>query len=74
VTEWLVPFATGVVAGLAAGMALAGLILMDEKPHPWIMIVRVQPLLYERLRKAAKLNSTSVSNEIKERLEGSFER
>ena len=66
-------FALGIAIGIVIGMALAGLILMEQKPHHWIIITRLHPKLYHRLRSAAKSNSISVSEEIEGRLQASFD-
>jgi hypothetical protein len=73
-TEWLFPFAIGGLAGLAIGMAIAGLILLGRRAHPWIIITRLQPGLYEQLRRAARKHNTSIGDEIASRLQGSFDR
>jgi hypothetical protein len=67
-------FGLGVAAGLAVGMALAGLILLWRGPHPWLVVTRLQPGLYEQLRKAARKHNTSIGDEIASRLQGSFDR
>jgi len=52
----IIIFTAGAVAGLAIGMAVAGLILMEQK-----VITRLQPWLYERLRKSAGANRLQTS-------------
>jgi O-antigen/teichoic acid export membrane protein len=70
----IIIFTIGAVAGLTIGMAVAGLILMKRKPHPWIVITRLSPWLHDKLRKSAKRSGASIGEEISNRLQTSFDR
>jgi hypothetical protein len=52
----IIIFTAGAVAGLTIGMAVAGLLLMERK-----IITRLQPWLYDRLRKSASGNRLQTS-------------
>jgi hypothetical protein len=52
----IIIFTAGAVAGLGIGMAVAGLILMEQK-----VITRLQPWLYDGLRKSASGNHLQTS-------------
>jgi hypothetical protein len=64
---------TGLGVGFALGVGLAAFVLMELKPHPYVLLARLPARLHKRLRAAARVHGVSISTEIERRLERSLE-
>jgi hypothetical protein len=71
-TTWLIPLAFGFAAGMLAGAAVAGAILL-ETPWYWSVFIRLPGSLYDELAQAALNHRCSVKTEILDRLMDSVE-
>ena len=65
----LLAFVGGTVLGLTVGSGITGFICLERRPHPWSIVLRLPPHLYDRLRQSARVNSRGLGAEIVKRLE-----